>query len=253
MSGLTTMATKAALKGARYGVEEMALDAGVLAIETATAGLASKVSKAAKVADAKKVGDVVPVTPADFAKYELPPNVALGIKAGESFVAESGKTLMNEETYKKGVGEGILKAFQDGLKGVGTAYVGNASKQLSSNITGGIEKKLDIKSSWARQSLKVAESGLDKYMSGQANLMISDIITGESQFTKKQLLLAEHAILAMASQTLTVKDDLEAGDLKKQLEQDPNNTELKRRLKDVEDRIKEREPYVNALKATYEK
>lgn len=253
MSGLTTMATKAALKGARYGVEEMALDAGVLGVEVVTAGLASKVSKAAKVADAKKIGGVVPVSSADFAKHKLPTHVALGIKAGESFVAESGKTLMNEDTYQKGVNDGILKAFQDGLKGAGTAYVGHSSKKLSANITGGIEKKLDIKASWARQSLKVAEGGLDKYMSGQTNLLISDIITGESQFTKKQLTLAEHAILAMASQAITAKEDREAGDLKQQLEQDPDNADLKRKLKDVEDRLKKRQPYANALKAAYEK
>ncbi|MDG1480303.1 MAG: hypothetical protein P8R54_11970 [Myxococcota bacterium] len=250
LSGLSTIVTKAALKGDRYGIEEMGLDAGILAIEVATAGLASKVTKAAKVADAKKLGNVVPVTPADFTKYELPSSVALGIKAGESFVTSSGKTLMDEKTYDKGVGDGILSAFQNGLTGIGSAYIGNASKNLSGNIMGGIEKKLDIKASWARQSLKVADSGLSKYMSGQGDLLISDVITGESNFTKKQLSLAEAAILTMGTKALSVKDDVEAGDLKEQLKTEPENADLQKQLKVVEDRIKEREPYISAGSGT---
>lgn len=257
LSGLTTMVAQKGLKGDRYGVEKMALDAGVLAIELATASLASKVTKAAKVSDAKKLNKVVPVSAADLAKYELPKNVALGIKAGESFASSTGKTLIDDKTYDKGVSEGILKAFQEGLKGAGSTYIGNASEKLSGNIAGGIEKKLDIQSSWARQSLKVAETGLNSYMSGQTNLAVGDIITGENNFSKKQLSLAENAILAMATKTLSVKDDVEADDLKKQLEENPDEPELKAQLQEVEDRIKAREPYISAgfgtLKTVYDK
>lgn len=247
LSGLTEMATKMALKGSRYGIEEMALDAGVLAIQVATAGLGEKVTKAAKVADAKKLGNVVPVSPADFAKYDLPTNVALGIKAGESFISSGGKTLINEDSYKKGVEDGILKAFQDGLKGIGSVYVDNASTKLSGNIISGVEDKFNIKSSWAQQSMKVAETGLETYVTGQTNRAISDIVTGENNFSKNQLALAENAILAMASKTLTVRDDVAAEGLKAKILENPDDPALKASLQEVEERIKARDPYAKMI------
>ena len=257
ISGLTTMATKAALKGDRYGWEEMAQDAAILAVEVATASLASKITDVTKAADATKAGKVVPVSPADFAKYELPKNVELGLKAGEAFVSNTGKTLVDEKTYKDGTMKGIGKAFGEGVKGIGSTYIGHVTDKLGGDVVSGIEDKYKIQNKWARGALNVTGASLTSLAKGEANLMVSDIVMNENTFADKQLGLVESAMFVAASKTLTVKKEMETNDLKEKLKKDPSNVDLQKQVEASEKSAKTQERYVDlgkdVTKTLYEK
>ncbi|MEL6346690.1 MAG: hypothetical protein AAFV53_26490, partial [Myxococcota bacterium] len=251
VSGLTTMATKAALKGDRYGWEEMAKDGAMLGVEVATAGLASKLTKAAKISQLKKVEGIVAASDEVIAAYKLPKTIELGLQAGEAFVSSTGKTLMDEKTYEKGVGEGILKAVAEGGKGAAGKYVGAFSEKMSGEIFGGIEKQFNIQKDWARQALSVPQAALSNYTEGQINLAISDIVTNENNFKKDQLKVAESAMFTGVSKMFTAKRDLEAGDLGQQYENDKNNSQLKQQLDNSQEKQNELKRYVDpSIKTT---
>jgi hypothetical protein len=207
-SGLTTIATKAALKGDRYGWEEMAHDSALLALEVATAGLADKMTKLAKtdallnLQKAGKAGNLTTDT------IKLAKGVQVGLKTVETLVSSTGKVLLDETTYEKGFGEG----FEKGIKQVGLDV---STVWMDAFIDGigdkAFEKSIkNAKSNFTKDALTVTKTGVTTYGKGQAVTLLGDVLNGTDDFSKKQDKLATSAAFAALKKSMSVGSEREA-------------------------------------------
>ena len=207
-SGLATIGTKAALKGGRYGWEEMAHDSAVLALEVATAGLADKMTKALKgkellnLQKAGKAGNLTEST------VKLAKGTQLLVKTGETVVGSTGKVMLDETTYDKGFEEGLEK----GVKKVGldvsvvwlnTFIDGVGDAAFENSIKNG-------KNEFTKNALTVGQTFAVDYTKGQGATLLGDVINGTNEFSDKQGKLATSAAFGALKKSMTAGNEREA-------------------------------------------
>lgn len=130
--GTATMVAKAGMRGGRYGWEEAATDAGMMAIEAATAaaggalagGMGGRVGALGKAVGARLTARLGKV------------GAAVAREAITNAVSSAAQVAIQDETWRDGFGAGFGKVLGGGAKG---AAVG----ALSAGVSEGLEGKLN--------------------------------------------------------------------------------------------------------------
>lgn len=217
VGGLVTMGSKAALKGDRYGQEEMYKDGAILAIEVATAGLATKVTKMAKMSQFNKLTDAQKLT--KFGTLEVAEATVLKtikltkgtqatIKAGEAYLSSSGKALISEDTWEKGWADGLKKAFiEEGGSAVATTYMDNLIDGLGEKMYDPISKGAFARPDWKNDLIGIGVEGITNLGKDESSALISDLFKNENSFGEKQGEFAKNAMWAMMGKSMTVRSE----------------------------------------------
>ena len=114
IAGTATMAVKAGMRGGRYGWEEAAVDAGMMAVEAVTAGaggaMAGSLGKAGMAGRLFKMG-------ATMEKALGKIGAVIAREAIVGAVSHSAQTAMQDETWSKGLEHGLASVAGGALKG----------------------------------------------------------------------------------------------------------------------------------------
>ncbi|MFT6233466.1 MAG: hypothetical protein ACJAZO_003986 [Myxococcota bacterium] len=203
--GLATIGTKAALMGDRYGWEEMAMDSALLALEVATAGLASKMTEAVK-ADkllklqlAGKAGNLTEGT------IKISKLSQLGLKTAETAFGSTGKVLLDETTYEKSFQEGLTKGFKKVGLDITTVWMDAGIDGIGDTV---FEKSIkNAKSEFTKDAFTIGQVAITDYGKGQGATLLGDVVNGTSEFGDKQSKLGTAAAFSALKKSMSVRSE----------------------------------------------
>jgi hypothetical protein len=139
IAGAATMAVKYGMRGSRYGWEEAATDAGMTAIEAATAGIGAGLGKGA--AAGAKASGILGRTGAALTKTFGKMGGAVAREAIVGAIGGAARTAIQDETWRDGIGGGLRKVGMSGVKGAAASAVNTlVSQSVSGKLTGAMEK-----------------------------------------------------------------------------------------------------------------
>jgi len=124
ISGITTVAVKAGMRGQRYGWEEAATDVAMTAIEAGSAGMGAALGKVSAFARLGKVGG------------------AVAREALSGAITASAQVAINDATWKDGFAQGLKNIASGALR---QAAVQGISAGVSEAITGKLNKSFSGK------------------------------------------------------------------------------------------------------------
>lgn len=142
IAGAATMAVKYGMRGGRYGWEEAATDAGMTAIEAATAGIGGGLGKGAEAAaSGAKAAGILGRTGAALTKTFGKMGGAVAREAIVGAIGGAARTAIQDETWQDGIGSGLKKVGLSGVKGAAASAVNTlVSQTVTGKLTGAMEK-----------------------------------------------------------------------------------------------------------------
>ncbi|MCB9741705.1 MAG: hypothetical protein H6741_02255 [Alphaproteobacteria bacterium] len=183
-AGVATIAVKEAFRGERYGWEEMGTDIAMTAVDAATA-----------LAGAKLGGSLGKMGKLGLAMQKLGPvGSAMAREALTQSLSMAAHAALDENTWKDGIGMGLLRVAGGGLKG---AFIGAVTGGISAGAQG---KLTSLMSGGGVGGKMTAMQSLGRRLGENGTKVIADTLSG--------------GLSAMASETINIGFEVVGGTYK---------------------------------------